>query len=117
VQRAGSDELDRLEAIVAELDRHLYDYPAYRQSDTLLHVGLADATRSTRLLSAMTEVQGAMTDVIAYIAHPAEVLAMSNAQHRRLIAAVRERDAEGAARVAAEHVQGAEHVIAGLLGG
>ena len=48
--------------------------------------------------AAMTEVQGAMTDLIAYIAHPPEVLASSNAQHRRLLAAVARarRDARGA---------------------
>ena len=61
----------------------------------------------------MTEVQGAMTDLIAYIAHPPEVLASSNAQHRRLLAAVRERDAMRAARVMTEHLQGTEHVLAG----
>ncbi len=63
----------------------------------------------------MTEAQGAMTDLIAYIAHPPQVLASSNAQHRRLLAAVRERDAMRAARVMAEHLQGTEHILAGLL--
>ena len=72
---------------------------------------------SARLVRAMTEVQGAMTDLIAYIAHPPEVLASSNAQHRRLLAAVRERDAMRAARVMTEHLQGTEHVLAGLLPG
>jgi hypothetical protein len=33
----------------------------------------------------MTEAQGAMTDLISYIAHPPEVLAWSNAQHARLV--------------------------------
>ena len=63
----------------------------------------------------MTEVQGAMTDLISYIAHPPQVLASSNAQHRRLLAAVRERDAMRAARAMTEHLQGTEHVLAGLL--
>jgi DNA-binding FadR family transcriptional regulator len=80
-------------------------------------VGLAEAARSTRLVRAMTEVQGAMTDLISYIAHPPEILASSNAQHRRLLAAVRERDAMRAARVMSEHLQGTEHVLAGLLPG
>ena len=65
----------------------------------------------------MTEVQGAMTDLIAYIAHPPQVLASSNAQHRRLLAAVRERDAMRAVRAMTEHLQGTEHVLAGLLPG
>jgi DNA-binding GntR family transcriptional regulator len=45
------------------------------------------------------------------------VLASSNAQHRRLLAAVREGDSMRAARVMAAHLQGTEHVLAGLLPG
>jgi GntR family transcriptional repressor for pyruvate dehydrogenase complex len=65
----------------------------------------------------MTEVQGEMTDLIAHIAHPPEVLASSNAQHRQLLAAVREHDAMRAVRVMSEHLQGTEHILAGLLPG
>jgi DNA-binding FadR family transcriptional regulator len=65
----------------------------------------------------MTEVQGAMTDLISYIAHPPEILASSNAQHRKLLAAVREGDAMRAAKVMSEHLHGTEHVLAGLLPG
>jgi GntR family transcriptional repressor for pyruvate dehydrogenase complex len=65
----------------------------------------------------MTGVQGAMTDLIAYIAHPPEVLASSNEQHRRILAAVREGDAPRASRTMAEHLQGTERVLAGLLPG
>ncbi len=95
----------------------LEDFAAYRQADIRLHVGLAEATGSARLVRAMTEVQGAMTDLISYIAHPPEILASSNAQHRRLLAAVRERDAMRAAQVMSDHLQGTEHVLAGLLPG
>jgi GntR family transcriptional regulator, transcriptional repressor for pyruvate dehydrogenase complex len=93
----------------------LEDFSAYRQADIRLHVGLAEATGSTRLVRAMTEVQGEMTDLIAHIAHPPEVLAWANAQHRRLLAAVRKRDTMRAARVMSEHLQGTEHILAGLL--
>ena len=49
------------------------------------HIGLAEATGSPALVAAMTEAQGAMTDLISHIAHPPEVLAWSNAQHARLV--------------------------------
>jgi DNA-binding GntR family transcriptional regulator len=65
----------------------------------------------------MTEAQGAMTDLIAYIAHPPQVLESSNAQHRRLLRAVRERDPLRAVKAMTEHLQGTEHVLAGLLPG
>jgi GntR family transcriptional repressor for pyruvate dehydrogenase complex len=114
-ERADSSALDALDALTATLETTLEDFVAYRQADIRLHVGLAEATRSTQLVRAMTEVQGAMSDLIAYIAHPPQVLASSNAQHRRLLAAVRERDAMRAARAMAEHLQGTEHILAGLL--
>jgi DNA-binding FadR family transcriptional regulator len=116
-ERAHNAELEALDDLAALLDRSLEDFAAYRQADIRLHVGLAAATGSRRLVAASTEVQGAMTDLIAYIAHPPEILASSNAQHRRLLAAVRERDAMRAAQVMSEHLQGTEHVLAGLLPG
>jgi GntR family transcriptional regulator, transcriptional repressor for pyruvate dehydrogenase complex len=116
-ERAQPDALLALDEVAVALDAALEDFAAYRQADIRLHVGLAEASGSTRLVRAMTEAQGAMTDLISYIAHPPEVLASSNAQHRRLLAAVREGDAMRAAKVMAEHLQGTEHVLAGLLPG
>ena len=114
-ERAESAELDALDEVAAALEGTLEDFAAYRQADIRLHVGLAEAAHSTQLVRAMTEAQGAMTGLIAYIAHPPQVLSSSNAQHRRLLAAVRERDAMRAARVMTEHLQGTEHILAGLL--
>jgi GntR family transcriptional repressor for pyruvate dehydrogenase complex len=116
-ERAEPADLVTLDEVAASLEAMLEDFAAYRQADIRLHVGLAEAAYSPRLVRAMTEVQGAMTDLIAYIAHPPQVLASSNAQHRRLLAAVRQRDAERAMRAMTEHLQGTEHVLAGLLPG
>jgi len=116
-ERAEPAEVSALEEVLCALEDSLEDFTAYRQADIRLHVGLAEATRSVRLVRAATEVQGAMTDLIAYIAHPPQVLASSNAQHRRLLGAIGERDAMRAVRAMAEHLQGTEHVLAGLLPG
>jgi DNA-binding FadR family transcriptional regulator len=116
-ERADCADLDALDEVAGALEDMLEDFVAYRQADIRLHVGLAEATRSTSLVRAMTEAQGAMSDLIAYIAHPPQVLASSNAQHRRLLAAVRERDAMRATRVMTEHLHGTEHILAGLLPG
>jgi GntR family transcriptional repressor for pyruvate dehydrogenase complex len=114
-QRASASDIDSLDTLAVSLDDALEDFAAYRQVDVRLHVALAEATRSVGLVHAMTEVQGSMTDLISYIAHPPEVLSSSNAQHRRLLAAVRARDEMRAARVITEHLQATEHVLAGLL--
>jgi GntR family transcriptional regulator, transcriptional repressor for pyruvate dehydrogenase complex len=116
-ERARPEDLAALDALLAALEDSLEDFPAYRQADIRLHVGLAEAAGSPSLVRAMTEAQGAMSDLIAYIAHPPQVLASSNAQHRRLLAAVAKGDAQRAMRAMAEHLRGTEHVLAGLLPG
>jgi DNA-binding FadR family transcriptional regulator len=114
-ERAEPEAIERLDALVAEMAGGLDDFPAYRQADVLFHIGLADATGSPALVAAMTESQGAMTDLISYIAHPPEVLAWANAQHARLVDCLERRDPESAMRIMADHLRGTEHVLAGLL--
>lgn len=114
-ERAQRSALERLQRLSLKLETLLGDFGAYRQADVRLHVGLAEATGSARLVRAMTEVQGRMTSLIGLIAHPPEVLASANAQHSRLLAAVRRHDEGASAREMAEHVRATEHVLAGLL--
>jgi GntR family transcriptional regulator, transcriptional repressor for pyruvate dehydrogenase complex len=114
-ERAVPDQLDTLDQIVLAIDGMLDDFAAYRQADIRFHVGLAEATSSRRLVTAMTEAQGAMSGLISLIAHPPEVLDSSNAQHRRLLAALRRHDEAAAAREMTEHLRGTEHILAGLL--
>jgi GntR family transcriptional regulator, transcriptional repressor for pyruvate dehydrogenase complex len=114
-ERAEPSALAALDLLLLTLENAIEDFAAYRQADIRLHVGLAEATKSPRLVAAMTEVQGAMTGLIAYIAHPPQVLASSNSQHRRLLTAVARGDTNRAVRVMTVHLQGTEHILAGLL--
>ncbi len=114
-ERADLEALQGLYDLAGRLETMLDDFDAYRQADVRLHVGLAEATGSRRLVTAMTEVQGAMTRLISLIAHPPEVLESANTQHRRLLYAIRRRDELTAAREMAEHVRATEHILGGLL--
>lgn len=113
--RARPAALEGLDALVVAMDARIGDFGAYRIADVRFHIGLAEATGSARVVLAMTEVQGLMSDLIARIAHPPAVLEHANAQHARLLAAIRARDAGHAVAVMTEHLQGTEHVLAGLL--
>ena len=114
-ERAEPEALAPLDDCVALMDATLEDFPAYRQADVRWHIGLAEAAGSQRLLAAMTEAQGLMTDLISYIAHPPELLAWTNQQHAKMLVAVRRGDGDRAMRIMAEHLKGTEHVLAGLL--
>jgi DNA-binding FadR family transcriptional regulator len=115
LERSGEEQLDRLDGLVEKMAGEVEDFDEYRRTDVRFHIGVAEAAGSPRLLSAMTDVQGQMSDLIALIAHPPEVLARSNDQHRRLIKALRKGDTSRAVRTMREHIEGTEHILAGLL--
>jgi GntR family transcriptional repressor for pyruvate dehydrogenase complex len=114
-ERGTEAQFDRLDELVAKMDDELEDFEEYRRIDIRFHIGIAETAESPRLLSAMTDVQAQMSDLIALIAHPPEVLAISNEQHGRLVKALRKGDGSRAVRQMREHSEGTEHILAGLL--
>lgn len=114
-ERASPTALDSLDELVAALDNLVDDFTAYRHTDVRLHVGLAEATGSGRLILAMTAIQGEMTQLTALGAHRREALLSSNLQHRRILAAIRRGDGAAAATEMAEHLRCTERVLAGLM--
>jgi DNA-binding FadR family transcriptional regulator len=114
-QRATPESLAPLDALVDAMDEVLDDFPAYRSLDVRFHIGLAEIGGSQRLVTASTEAQGAMSDLIVHIPHPSEVLAWSNTGHANILKAIRAKDAAMATSCVADHLQGTEHILAGLL--
>lgn len=115
-ERAEPVDLDRLDEQVERMAAAV-DFEEYRRADIRFHLGVAEAARSPRLVAEMTEVQGQMSDLIALIAHPEQVLTHSNGQHRELVRLMRQRDATRAVALMREHIEGTEHILAGLLPG
>ena len=113
-ERADSEDLDRLDELVRRM-ADADDFEDYRRADIRFHIGIAEAARSPALVSAMTEVQGRMSELIALIAHPEQVLTRSNEQHRRIVTLLRRSDVGRAVRLLREHIEGTEHILAGLL--
>jgi GntR family transcriptional repressor for pyruvate dehydrogenase complex len=113
-ERAEEKELELLDSLVARMSNP-EGFEDYRRADVRFHIGLAEAARSPRLVSAMTEVQGQVSDLIARIPHPQQVLTRSNAQHGRLVALLRAGEAAAAVVLIREHIEGTEHILAGLM--
>lgn len=113
-ERAEDPDLERLDEQVERM-AEATDFEEYRRADIRFHLGVAEAARSQRLIAEMTEVQGQMSELIALIAHPEQVLTHSNGQHRELVRLLRRRDAARAVALMREHIEGTEHILAGLL--
>ncbi|MDQ6841262.1 MAG: FCD domain-containing protein [Actinomycetota bacterium] len=116
-ERAEPGQLDRLDELAGRMAEvsATEAFHHYRRVDIRFHIGVAEAAGSPRLVSAMTEVQGQMSDLITLIAHPPQVLLHSNDQHRRLVALLRRGDSLSAVRLMREHLQGTEHILLGLM--
>jgi DNA-binding FadR family transcriptional regulator len=116
-ERAEPEALDRLDELVERMAGVTApeDFGYYRRADIRFHIGVAEAATSPRLVTAMTELQGQMSGLITMIAHPPEVLTHSNEQHRRLVRLLRRRDRMRAVELMREHLEGTEHILAGLI--
>lgn len=113
-ERAADPDLQRLSDLVDQMAAATR-FEEYRRADVRFHIGVAEAARSPRLVRAMTEVQGQMSDLIALIPHPERVLTHSNAQHERLVTRLRRRETGAAVALMREHIEGTEHILAGLI--
>ena len=115
-ERSREQDFARLEDLVDRMT-DAEDFADYRRADIRFHIGLAEAAQSPRLVAAMTEVQGEMSALIAQIAHPEQVLTKSNEQHRRLVELMRADSTAKAVRLIRAHLEGTEHILAGLVDG
>jgi DNA-binding FadR family transcriptional regulator len=91
------------------------EFDDYRRADVRFHIAIAQATGVARLVALMTEVQSEVSELIAHIAHPPQVLRHSNADHVRLIDALAAHDAARAMRELRLHLDGTEHILSGLM--
>lgn len=114
--RIGDDALETMREAVARMDAAT-EFGDYRRADVRFHIAIAQATGVPRLVALMTEVQAGVTELVAHIAHPPQVLRHSNADHSRLIDALARHDGARAVRVLRRHLDGTEHILSGLMPG
>ena len=115
-ERAGDEPLEIMREAVARMDVAT-EFDEYRRADVRFHIAIAQATGVARLVGLATEVQSQVTELVAHIAHPPQVLRHSNADHARLLGALADRDPERAMRELRQHLEGTEHIIRGLMPG
>ncbi|HWT95703.1 MAG TPA: FCD domain-containing protein [Solirubrobacteraceae bacterium] len=106
--------LERMELLADQMDA-ADGFDAYRRADVRWHIALAEATGTPRLISAMTEVQGELTELLALVPHPPAALRRANDQHREIARLLRERDGGAAVAVLRTHLAETEGRLSALL--
>jgi GntR family transcriptional repressor for pyruvate dehydrogenase complex len=112
-ERIGDEPLAVMRDAVARMEAAT-EFDEYRRADVRFHIAIAQATGVPRLAALMTEVQAEVTELIAHIAHPPQVLRHSNADHARLIESLARHDGTRAVRVLRLHLEGTVHILRGL---
>jgi DNA-binding FadR family transcriptional regulator len=112
--RVDEDALQVMREAVERMDAAT-EFEDYRRADVRFHIAIGQGTGVPRLAALATEVQAEVTELIAHIAHPPQVLRHSNADHVRLIDALQRHDASRAVRILRRHLDGTEHILSGLM--
>jgi len=113
-QRIDDDALQVMREAVDRMDVAT-EFEEYRRADVRFHIAIAQSSGVPRLAALMTEVQAEVTELVAHIAHPPQVLRHSNADHARPIDALAGHDAGRAMRALRLHLEGTEHILSGLM--
>jgi DNA-binding FadR family transcriptional regulator len=113
-ERAGDEDLALMRDCVGRMAAS-QEFDDYRRADIRFHIAIAEASGVPRLVALMTEVQAEVSELIAHIAHPPQVLEHSNAEHARMIDAIAQRDAGRTVRIVRRHLEGTVHILGGLF--
>lgn len=101
-ERASATEIAALEASVVDLERST-NLGEFRQADSAFHLGIAAAARSPLLATAIEQVRTAMFDVADAL--DPHMTSTSLKAHRRILEAIRARDARAAGRAMTAHIK------------
>jgi GntR family transcriptional repressor for pyruvate dehydrogenase complex len=114
-ERASATGRATLQIAAAAVEAVVGDADAYRRADARLHVAIAEATGSRRLVEAETGLQSELGEVLSLVPGPELARAMSQVGHGPIIEAIAS-GLPGDARAAAErHAEATHDWIVGLL--
>jgi GntR family transcriptional regulator, transcriptional repressor for pyruvate dehydrogenase complex len=110
--RADDDDLALMRECVDRMAA-ADEFDDYRRADIRFHMAIAEASDVPRLVGLVGEAE--VSELIAHIAHPPEVLDHSNSEHARMIEALERHDCTRAVRLLRRHLDGTVHILGGLF--
>jgi DNA-binding FadR family transcriptional regulator len=111
--RAAPEDLEAMEALVHEMGVD-GTHPGFRRLDSAFHLRIASATRSERLVAAESEIQRELSPLLGAIPPSKSGLQRSNDEHRAILTAIAESDAERARLAIEAHISGTSQLLIGL---
>ena len=118
VGHASANDLDLLEDTLLELESCNGDQAAFSSADERFHLALAEATGNPLMAWIYSQINDVRCDdqwnVMKGKVLSKQAIAVYNRQHRRLVEAIRRRDAEAAIAVVNEHLQKARDDLIGV---
>jgi GntR family transcriptional regulator, transcriptional repressor for pyruvate dehydrogenase complex len=92
------------------------DSAAHRQADSRLHLAIASVTESPMTISAVTDLQGCLHDMLQRIPVLPVNIEHSSAQHRTIVAAILAGSPARARKAMEQHCDDTAALLRGLLG-
>ncbi len=113
--RALRSEVEQLRGLVTEMASAV-TFATFRSLDSRLHLGIASAARSRRVLEAESTIQRDLSGVLALGGKTPTAVSLesSNAQHAAIVSAIEQRDPASASALMESHVRGLEDILIGL---
>jgi DNA-binding FadR family transcriptional regulator len=113
-ERARAEARRAVSAAAAAAERAVGEFAAFRLADARLHIAIAEAARSRRLIAAETQIQVEIAEMLRVVPGPRLARAVSQAGHDPIVTAVLAGDADAAHRAMERHVEGTYDWIVGL---
>ena len=116
-ERASDEQREQLLGTAPAFPDVGSDYAAFRRADATFHLRIARAARSERILSAMTHLQGELSDLLAAVAPNGVTRDTVVEQHRAVAEAVAGGDGAAAQEAMREHLETTERLLGRRLNG
>jgi len=106
--KAGPDDLARIEESIRQMEAHVGDPAQYLEHDLQFHLTIAQATQNSILQSLLSTTRGYLQAWIREtLARPEETekrARLSIAEHKRILRALRDKDADAARQAMSAHI-------------
>jgi GntR family transcriptional repressor for pyruvate dehydrogenase complex len=113
-ERATDAERDVIAEAAGATERAVGDFASFRLLDARFHIAIAEASRSRRLVSAETQIQVEIAEMLRVVPGPRLARWVSQAGHEPVVTAILEGDAGAAHDAMTRHVEGTYDWIVGL---